>query len=110
MLFLSHIFPLYWNSETFLDFQSSNSDKKSWRVAFLILVAFEIFKRKELSQSNYKINGLGHFSISTEKWEVLMFRPVSTLRAEVVFPEAKFGALTAFSKLRYSYENTVKIK
>ena len=120
MLFLSHIFPLYWNSETFLDFQiffadilkSSNSDKKkSWLVALLIFVAFEIFKRKELSQSNYKINGLGHFSISTEKWEVLLFRPVSTLRTEVVFPEAKFGALTAFSKLRYSYyKNTVKIK
>ncbi|XP_023330311.1 uncharacterized protein LOC111702770 [Eurytemora carolleeae] len=50
-------------------------------------------------------------SILVSKLKDTFIRPVSTLRAEVVFPEAKFGALTAFSKLRYSsYKNKVQIK
>ena len=63
-------------------------------------VASEIFKRKKLTSVKLQDKRIMSFCYCYKK--VLLFRPVSTLRAEVVFPEAKFGALTAFSKLRYS--------
>ena len=116
MLFLSHIFPPYCNTETFQDFHIFYGYPKKVRTPTkkkptCSLVAFLwLLRRKELSQSYYKTNDQV-ILLLVLKSQVLLFRPVSTLRAEVVFPEAKFGALTAFSKLRYSsYKNKVQIK